>query len=463
MLNRSSTKGVKGKTPYEKWNKRKPNVSHLRVFGSVVFVKTTGRLSKLEDRSKCMVFLGYEAGSKAYRCLDPVTFKIHISRDVIFDEKKIFKISEEGKLGKLSLCSSNVLKITGLKDGERASSEEQDEQLVENEPSEGNFGQAENSEEENSLRYRSIQSIYDDTNLVCSEFSLLLTEEPSSYSSAVKQEVWKEAMEEEISAIFKNKTWTVVKPHGNIKPIGVKWVFRVKKDSEGRILRHKARLVVKGYAQREGMDFGEIFSPVARMDSIRILIAIAAQEKWELHHLDVKTAFLNGEIKEDIYITQPEGFEVKGKEDHILKLKKALYGLKQAPRAWNSRLNEVLLKQGFVRSKCDYGVYLTAEIQERIIIGVYVDDMIITGSKSHRIMEFKEGMKQVFEMTDLGILSSYLGIEIKYEEDYTWLTQRSYIESILHSFKMSECNSVKTPMEARLKLGAERENDEVNP
>ena len=164
-------------------------------------------------------------------------------------------------------------------------------------------------------------------------------------------------MEEEISAIFKNKTWTVVKPQGNIKPIGVKWVFRVKKDSGGRILRHKARLVVKGYAQREGINFGEIFSPVARMDSIRILIAIAAQEKWELHHLDVKTAFLNGEIKEDIYITQPEGFEVKGKEDHILKLKKALYGLKQAPRAWNSRLNEVLLKQGFVRSKCDYGVY----------------------------------------------------------------------------------------------------------
>ena len=463
VLNRSSTKGVKGKTPYEKWNKRKPNVSHLRVFGSVVFVKTTGRLSKLEDRSKCMVFLGYEGGSKAYRCLDPVTFKIHISRDVIFDEKKIFKISEEGKLGKLSLCSSNVLKITGLEDGERVSSEVQDDQSVVNEPSGGNFGQEENSEEEDSLRYRSIQSIYDDTNLLCSEFSLLLTEEPSSYSSAVKQEVWKKAMEEEISAILKNKTWIVVKPQGKVKPIGVKWVFRVKKDSEGRILRHKARLVVKGYAQREGIDFSEIFSPVARMDSIRILIAFAAQEKWELHHLYVKTAFLNGEIKEEIYITQPEGFEVKGKEDHVLKLKKALYGLKQAPRAWNSKLNEVLLKQGFVRSKCDYGVYYTAEVQERIIIGVYVDDMIITGSKSQRIMEFKEGMKQVFEMTDLGILSSYLGIEIRYEEDYIWLNQRSYIETILHSFNMSDCNSVKSPMEARLKLGIERGEDEVNP
>ena len=224
-------------------------ISPLRIFGSVVFVKTTGRLSKLEDRSKCMVFLGYEAGSKVYRCLDPVTFKIHISRDVIFNVKKIFKINEEGKLGKLSLCSSNILKITSLEDGERASSEEQGEQLVMNEPSERNLGQSENSEDEDSMRYRSIQSIYDETNLLCSEFSFLLTEEPSSYSSTVKQEVWREAMEEEISPIVKNKTWTVVKPQGNIKPIDVRWVFRVKKDSKGRILRHKARLLVKGYAQ----------------------------------------------------------------------------------------------------------------------------------------------------------------------------------------------------------------------
>ena len=463
VLNRSSTKGVKGKTPYEKWNKRKPSVSHLRIFGSVAFVKAIGRLSKLKDRSKCMLFMGCEAGSKAYRCLDPVSFKIHISRDVIFDEKKIFKISEEGKLGKWSLCSSNFLKITSLEEGERDSSEEQGEQSVMNESSERDLGQPENSEEEESMRYRSIQSIYDETNLLCSEFCLLFPKEPSSYSLAVRQGVWREAMKEEISAILNNKTWTVVKPQGNIKPIGVRWVFHVKKDSKGRILRHKARLVVKGYIQRKGIDYGEIFSPVARMESIRILIAIAAQENSELHHLDVKTAFLNREIKEDTYITQPESFEEKGKEDHILKLQKALYGLKQAPKAWNSKLNEVLLKKGFVRSKFDYGVYYTAEMQERIIVGVYEDDKIITGSNSHKIVEFKESMKQAFEMTDLGILNSYLGIEIKHEATYTSLNQRSYIETILPSFKMNECNSVRTPMEARFKLGTEKGKDEVNP
>ena len=221
VLNRSSTKGVKRKTPYEKWNGRKPNVSHLRIFGSIVFVKTTGRLSKLEDRSKCMVLMGYEAGSKAYRCLDPANFKIHMNRDVIFDEKKAFKFSEEGKLGKIPLCSSNFLKVTGLEEGESDSSEEQREQSGINELRGTELSQSNNSEEEEIVRYRSIHSIYDETNLLCCESCLLFNEEPSSYSAA-KQKKWREAMKEEISAILKDNTWTVVKPQGDIKPIGLK-------------------------------------------------------------------------------------------------------------------------------------------------------------------------------------------------------------------------------------------------
>ena len=241
VLNRSSTKGVKGQTPYEKWNGRKLNVSHLKIFGSVVFVKTNGRLSKVEDRSKCMLFMEYEAGSKSYRCLDPPTFKIHISRDVIFDETKSFKFNEQDKLGKLSLGSSNILQVTGLEEGERDPTEEPREESVINESKCRELSQSEDSEEEEeeTLRYRSIQSIYDDTNLLCSEFSLLLAEEPSSFSLAAKQEVWRDAMKEEISAILKNKTWIVV------KPIGVKWVFRVKKDNIGKVVRYKGRLVVK--------------------------------------------------------------------------------------------------------------------------------------------------------------------------------------------------------------------------
>ena len=154
------------------------------------------------------------------------------------------------------------------------------------------LNQSEEPKKEETLKIRSIQSIYDETNLMCSELSLLSTEEPSSYSLAAKQKVWRDAIQEEISVILRNKTWTVVKSRRDINPIGVKWAFQVKKDSMGKIVRHKARLVVKGYAQKHGIDYDEVFSPVARLESIRILISIAAKENWEMHHLDVKTAFL---------------------------------------------------------------------------------------------------------------------------------------------------------------------------
>ena len=323
----------------------------------MVFVKTTRRLSKLEDRSKCMVFTGYEVGSKAYRCLDPTTLRIHISRDLIFDETESFEFSEQDNLRKFSSCPSNILHVTGLEEGKREPAEGPREDSMINESRERELSQSEDSEEEEIVRYRSIQSIYDETDLLCSEFSLLLAKEPSSFSLAAKQEVWRSAMKEEISAILRNNTWTMVKPNKDIRPIGVKWVFRVKKDSMGKVVRYKIRLVVKGYAQKQGIDYDEVFSPISRIESIRILITIVAKEKWESHHLDVKTAFLNGEIKEDIYISQPEGFLIKGKEDHTLKLQKALYSLKQAPRALNSKLNEVFIQKGFVRSKNDYAMY----------------------------------------------------------------------------------------------------------
>ena len=149
---------------------------------------------------------------------------------------------------------------------------------------------------------------------------------------------------------------------------------------------------MKGFAKKYRIDYDEVFSLVATLESIRILIAIAAQVNWELHHLDVKTSFLNVEIDEDIYIIQLEGFLIKGKEDYALKLQKALHGLKHASRARNSKLNEVLIQMGFVRSKNDYtsSEEEKPEKEEKLIIGVYVDDLIITRSNSHRILEFKK-------------------------------------------------------------------------
>lgn len=173
------------------------------------------------------------------------------------------------------------------------------------------------------------------------------------------------------------------------KAIGLKWVYKLKKEPDGRIVKHKARLVAKGYVQRQGVDFEEVFAPVARLETIRLLIAIAAQQRWEVHHMDVKSAFLNGELKEEVYVTQPPGFALEGQEGKVLKLHKALYGLKQAPRAWNEKLHKTLVDLGFEQCPVEHAVYR----RSKLVVGVYVDDLIISGPSPAEIGEFKEQMK----------------------------------------------------------------------
>ena len=156
-------------------------------------------------------------------------------------------------------------------------------------------------------------------------------------------------MQTEMDSIQENQTWELSVLPANHKAIGLKWVFKVKKDPDGNITKYKARFVAKGYAQREGVEFEEVFSPVARMETIRLLIALAAQRSWEIHHMDVKSAFLNGDLMEEVYVQQPPGFVVENGSGKVLKLRKALYGLRRAPRAWNARLDKELLKLGFVK------------------------------------------------------------------------------------------------------------------
>ena len=219
--------------------------------------------------------------------------------------------------------------------------------------------------------------------------------------------------------------------------------------------------MAKGYSQKRGKDFGEVLSPVARAESIRILIALTAQLKWELHHLDVKSAFLNGEIKEEVYVHQPKGFIKKGKEDYVLRLRKALYGLKQAPRAWNSKLDNTLRSIGFIKSVNDQAVYISNIKGDRILVGVYVDDLIVTGSNTQRIEEFKSSMKTEYDMTDFGLLNSYLGVEVIQSKSEIRLCQSNYALKVVKEFDMEECNSAKTPMECRLRLSREGEGEEV--
>ena len=263
--------------------------------------------------------------------------------------------------------------------------------------------------EPESRRYKSLTQLYSETDPVQAEEEecLLISEEPSSYTEAAREEVWKRAMKEEMEAIDQNHTWELVVPPSNCKPIGLKWLFKVKKSAKGEILRYKARLVVKGYSQRHGIDFDEVFARVVRFESIRVLIAIAAQEGWIIHHLDVKSAFLNGEVEEELYVRQPEGFLIEGREQWVLRLKKALYVLKQAPRAWYFKLHRCMLSLGFTKSRHEQAIYLKSSSVHKLIVGVYVDDLIITGTRAEDVKLFKARMKEKFEMSDLGSLSMY--------------------------------------------------------
>lgn len=224
--------------------------------------------------------------------------------------------------------------------------------------------------------------------------------------------------------IDKNQTWELVERPEHRKVIGVKWVFRTKLNADGSINKHKARLVVKGYAQIFGVDFFDTFAPVARQDTIRMLLAIAAQKRWKICQLDVKSAFLNGFLEEEIYVEKPKGFLVKGHKDKVYLLKKALYGLKQAPRAWYSRIDEYLSKLGFVKSLSESTLYINGDQANFIVISLYVDDLLVTSSNVELIQQFKDDMMQVFEMTDLGEMSYFLGMQVKQNEGDIFISQR---------------------------------------
>ncbi|WVZ58506.1 hypothetical protein U9M48_008777 [Paspalum notatum var. saurae] len=282
-------------------------------------------------------------------------------------------------------------------------------------------------------------------------------EELRSLGEAKVDARWRHAMEEEME----NKTWELVDPLAGCKLIGLKWVYKVKKNERGDVVKHKARLVAKGFVQREGIDFEEVFAPVARMDSVRLL-ALAATRDWNVHHLDMKSAFLNGELTEVVYVKQPPGFTVAGEEDKVLRLRKALYGLRQAPRAWNIKLDSTLATPGFKRCASEHALYTRHSKEGLLIVGVYVDDLIVTGSQQQQIDSFKKEMAGKFKMSDLGLLSYYLGIEVRQGKEAIELCQSAYALKLLERAGLKGCNAAQVPMLEKPKLSKYGTDEKVD-
>jgi histone deacetylase 1/2 len=497
LLNRSSSKSIAGKTPYELWTGSTPGVQHLRTFGCVAHVKvTTPHLKKLDDRSRRAIFVGYEPGSMAYRAYDPEAGRVVISRDIVFDEMVQWDWAANINTrefiieGQPSVAPEVVITTTSTASTHSAPSTSSSpppaptsspvpvsrsdtprtptfqsagtsaSPVFVSPPSSGVSERLDAAHEEDvPLRFRPLDHVLESTTppgpveRVLAEQLLLASEsEPATFEEAHRYEHWCLAMLDEFTSIEDNGTWTLVDlPHG-VRPIGLKWVYKIKRDAAGLITKYKGWLVEKGYVQRPGIDFDEVFSPVARLESVRLLIALAATEGWTVHHMDVKSAFLNGELLEDVYVEQPPSFVVKGQEKKVLHLVKALYGLRQAPRAWYSKLDESLIKLGFQRSSSEHAVYLRGTGSHRLIVGMYVDDLVITGASTHDIDLFKKEMKATFKMSDLGLLHYYLGLEVTQTEEGITICQSAYAAKILESVGLTGCKPSDTPMESRLKL-----------
>ena len=253
-------------------------------------------------------------------------------------------------------------------------------------------------------------------------------------------------MKRELQAIEKNNTWELVVLSARAKTIGVKWVFKTKLNEDGQVDKYKARLVVKGYAQKEGIDYDEVFAPVARWDTIRIMLAVATQKGWTMYQLDVKSAFLYGELKEVVYVDQPEGFVKKGEEDKVYRLNKALYGLKQTPRAWFSRIESYFRHKGLEKSSHDHTLFSKSVGEKLLMVSLYVDDLIFVGNDDVMCEEFKQSMKQEFEMTNLGRMSFFLGVEVHQSMKGIHLCLKKYAKEVLERFRMWNCNPVKNPI-----------------
>lgn len=274
---------------------------------------------------------------------------------------------------------------------------------------------------------------------------------PRSYKEAMQHKGWRDAMASEIKALEDQGTWSLEKLPEGKKALGSKWVYTEKRDEEGKLLRLKARLVVFGNHQEEGIDYGETFAPVAKMSTVRTFLSVAAIKNWDVHQMDVHNAFLHGDLKEEIYMKVPPGVQ-KGNSDKVCKMKKSLYGLKQAPRCWFEKLSTALKKYGFKQSYSDYSLFTLSKGGLQLSVLIYVDDMIIAGNNTFALESFKAYLSECFKMKDLGALKYFLGLEVARSKHGFYVCQRKYAMDIISETGLLGAKPADFPMEQNHKL-----------
>ncbi|KAK1668593.1 hypothetical protein QYE76_056752 [Lolium multiflorum] len=288
------------------------------------------------------------------------------------------------------------------------------------------------------------------------KLSLMIDFEPLKVHEALVDPNWVIAMQEELECFTRNEVWSLVerpKDH-HINVIGTKWVFKNKQDENGIVIRNKARLVAQGFAQIEGMDYEDTFAPVARLEAIRLLLAFASFHNFKLYQMDVKSAFLNGPLKETTYVAQPPGFEDQCRLNHVYLLHKARYGLKQAPHAWYEYLRDFLLKDGFSMGTVDSTLFTKRVKGGGLLCQIYVDDIIFGGTNPNHNKAFELLMTRKFEMSMMGELKFFLGFQVRQLAKCTFISQENYVKDMLKKFDMAKASPMKTPMPVKGQLGS---------
>lgn len=273
---------------------------------------------------------------------------------------------------------------------------------------------------------------------------------PTCYRQAMEHECWQQAMEAELKALEENHTWDMVSCPPNVKPIGSKWIYTLKLKSDGSLDRYKARLVALGNKQEYGLNYDETFAPVAKMTTVRTILAIASSKSWPLHQLDVKNAFLHGELKEEIYMKLPTGMTITA-PNAVCKLRRSLYGLKQAPRAWFEKFRSTILHFSFTQSQYDSSLFFQQTTIGMVFLLVYVDDIIITGDDKGMITKLQSMLHSTFQMKDLGHLTYFLGLEVHSRNHGLFLNQHKYIQDLIELAGLNDATAVDTPMEVNVK------------
>lgn len=507
LINITPTKALSlNKTPYEAWHGKKPRMKFLRVFGSTVYIHDDTRKRKFDEKSWKGILVGYDVNG--YKAWDVENEKIVRVRNVIVDETNymisrpvmksrvivknqektdasdLVSKSEVNKLDKTvtdsqkpeasdnKLNSGDELKLNSKNDSQinegckmskthKETEENLNDSVVSQQTHENCDKNHQNHNEtlRRSERVKQLPSVnYDEektdyfSNYLLSAQSITCNI-PTSYheiGSRTDKTMWQQAITEELDSLKMNHTWTLVPRPDDKNIVDCKWVFAIKNDEFGNPAKYKARLVARGFSQRFAEDYNETFAPVARIASFRILLAFANQFNLLVHHMDVKTAFLNGALREEIYMKVPEG--VKSEKNQVCKLNKALYGLKQGARCWFETFEIKLLHVGFKNSPADRCIYFLdrGSVDKNIYVILFVDDVVIICKSCETMSKFKEYLKGEFRMTDLDEIKLFLGIRIERSDGVISLHQSNYIDTLLKKFNMSECNVVSTPLENKL-------------